>query len=220
MKDYWNSRYQQTQQEKLGWYEAVSQPSLDLIDSCYIAKDALIVDIGSGASLLIDNLIDAGYRNLVATDISDAGLAISRDRLGDRVAHVRFIVDDICQPLRLTGLRNVAIWHDRAVLHFFTQEKDRAVYLNLLNAVLSPGGFVIIATFAVGGLTQCSGLDIQQYTAESLSQFLGDAFILVQALDHVYTTTWGQDRPFLYCVFQKRDSVVVSNGVSKGEALC
>ncbi len=203
MNAYWNSRYDQTEQSKLGWYESQSQPSLTLIQSCQVPKDVLIVDIGSGSSVLIDNLIEDGYTNLVATDISDSGLAITRKRLGERAKNVQFIVDDLTHPTQLLNLKEVSIWHDRAVFHFFIREEDRQTYRNLLNSVLKSDGFVIISTFAIGGLTQCSGLEIRQYSAETLSEFLGADFKCIQSHDHFYTTTWGQVRPFIYAVFQK-----------------
>ncbi len=207
MKAHWNTRYQQTEQPKLGWYESKSEPSLSLIQSCDLPKDALIADIGSGSSVLIDDLIESGYTNLIATDISESGLAITRNRLGKKTAHVRFIADDLTHPTELLTLTDVALWHDRAALHFFTQEKDRDRYLRLVKSILKPNGYVIISTFAIEGLTKCSGLEIQQYSPKTMSQFLGKEFKPIRSLKHVYTTTWGQERPFIYCVFQRRFQV-------------
>lgn len=203
IESHWNSRYKETEQEKLGWYESEAQPSLDLIRSCKVSHDDLIVDIGSGSSVLIDNLINDGYKRIVATDISKVGLDITKRRLGEKAEHVQFIVDDLINPTYLKELSDIDIWHDRAVLHFFTKEPEKQAYGSLLKASLKPNGFAIISTFAVGGLTKCSGLDIQQYTPETLGQLLGPEFKLIKSLKYTYMTTWKQARPFIYCIFQK-----------------
>lgn len=202
-QDFWNSRYHNTDPEKLGWYEATPQPSLNLIREFSTSKQDLILDIGSGSSTLIDHLIEDGFNQIIASDISNEGLDLTKKRLGDKASGVRFICDDILHSTALNQLQNISIWHDRAVLHFFTDEKDRQAYLNLLKKILKPSGFVIISTFAIGGLTKCSGLEIKQYDAMSLSKFLGSEFKLIRTFSHIYTTTWGQERPFLYVVFQR-----------------
>lgn len=203
MQTFWDSRYQQTEPKKLGWFEATPQPSLDLIRAYSSSKNDLIVDIGSGASTLIDHLVEDGFTRIIATDISSEGLEVTKKRLGDNASGVQFICDDMLHPITLNKLKDVFIWHDRAVLHFFTEEKDRQAYLNLLTRVLKPTGFVIISTFAMGGLTKCSGLEIKQYDTSTLSEFFGSELKLIRSFSHTYTTTWGQERPFIYAVFQR-----------------
>ncbi len=203
LKSHWESKYSQTETSRLGWYEADPQPSLELIIQCDIPKDGIVLDVGSGASSLVDSLVLEGYTQVISTDISEEGLKITQHRLGEKVAQVQFIVDDIAHSKVIVQLKDVSMWHDRAVLHFFTEEKDRKAYLKLLKQVLKPGGIAIISTFAVGGLTHCSGLDIRQYDIQSLSKFLGDEFTLIKGIHYTYTTTWGQERPFIYGVFQR-----------------
>jgi|TARA_A100001015_G_scaffold248859_1_gene286501 SAM-dependent methyltransferase len=203
LKQHWNEKYKTTSQEKLGWYEETSSPSLELIQECGLSKSDSVLDIGSGSSTLIDSLIQEGYTSIIASDISEAALEITKARLGTLAAKVTFVVDDVLRPDKLDALEKVSLWHDRAVFHFFTEENDRALYLKTLTAILKPGGYVIISTFALHGLTQCSGLPVKAYTSEMLANFLGPEFKLLKEQPHLYTTTWGQERPFIYTVFQK-----------------
>lgn len=202
MNTFWNSRYQNTEPSNLGWFEATPQPSLDLIRKYAGSKHTYILDAGSGASTLIDHLVEEGFDQIVATDISNEGLALTRTRLATNASKVQFICDDILHPIQLNQLKNIDIWHDRAVFHFFTEESDRQAYLDVLKQILSPTGIVIISTFAIGGLTKCSGLDIRQYDEKLLSEFLGVEFKLLESFSYTYTTTWGQERPFIYAVFR------------------
>eukprot|EP00960_Hanusia_phi_P026761 746442-Hanusia_phi.AAC.1 len=204
-QEHWNVKYTSNAQEKLGWYEQVPQPSLDLIKECNIDKKSHILDVGSGSSVLVDFLLHAGYKNLTAMDISDAALDITRKRIGpEGQEHVRFLVDDLTHPTKMKDVSDVMVWHDRAVLHFFVREEERNKYRQVLDNALMKGGYAIISTFAVGGLTKCSGLDVKQYTPLTLSDFLGKDYELLKSQDYSYTTTWGQERKFVYCVFRKQ----------------
>lgn len=203
MKNHWDEKYRNTEPVKLGWYENSPQPSLDLIRQRHLAKDVIILDVGSGSSPLVDRLLEDGYTNIIATDISQEALAITQSRLGKKASRIQFITDDLLHPTQLTNLKDISVWHDRAVLHFFTEEIDRNVYVRLLKSVLKADGFVIISTFAPDGLTKCSGLNVCRYDAASLAKVLGDEFKLIQSLSYTYTTTWGQKRPFIYGVFQR-----------------
>lgn len=203
LKQHWDSKYQHTEQKSLGWYEENPQPSLNLIKEFSVSKADVILDVGSGSSTLIDHLIQEGYSQIIATDISAQGLAITQKRLGDSASQVRFVVDDLTAPAQLDSIKNISIWHDRAVLHFFTEEKDQKLYVRLLNSILKPGGFALISTFAKEGLTKCSGLDIRQYDEGSMVKLLGDEFKLIRSMPYTYQTTWGQERPFIYVIFQR-----------------
>ncbi|EKX42656.1 hypothetical protein GUITHDRAFT_111334 [Guillardia theta CCMP2712] len=201
---HWNDKYSNSEQEKLGWYERVPQPSLDLIQECQVDKSCRVLDVGSGSSVLIDYLLEAGYTNLTAVDISEAALDITRQRVGQKgVGRVDFVVDDLTHPTKMKDIQDVMIWHDRAVLHFFVKEEDREQYRKVLDSSLMKGGFAIISTFAIGGITKCSGLDVKQYSPSSLSEFLGKDYALLKSHDFTYMTTWGQERPFIYCIFKK-----------------
>ncbi len=202
---FWDQRYTGKRGDELGWYESESTPSLNLINQCKIKKNELILDIGSGASVLIDDLLYSGYTNVIATDISSVALNITKERIVDKDARVQFIVDDITSSHSLAQCSDVKIWHDRATLHFLTKEKDRNAYLNLLNKILSPSGNVIIATFSVDGLKQCSGLDIRPYRPDMLSKLMGNQYKLLHSFNYDYYTPWGEHRPFIYTLFKKQN---------------
>src|SRR5438552_3214543 len=144
-----------------GWWEDTPETSLRLAQQCDLQPDDLIVDAGCGASTFVDGLLRAGFRNLVAIDISRSALAALEARLlPDDRAHVRFIEDDLAHPTRSAELRDVALWHDRAALHFLIDQADREAYARLVHSAVRPGGFVILAAFAVGGADACSGLPV------------------------------------------------------------
>ena len=204
LKEHWDKKYSDTPITQLGWYEERSQPSVALIENCALPKQSAIMDVGSGASILIANLLDLGYRNLYGVDISSVVLEKSKARLGrERAALVHWMVEDITSPSALLQNQKAAIWHDRAVFHFLTEEQDRRAYHSLLQKIVLLGGFVILAAFAMDGATMCSGLPVQRYSAESLTDFLGSGFKLIQSLDYTYHTPSGDLRPYVYARFQK-----------------
>jgi len=204
LKDHWNKKYATTPITQLGWYESISEPSLQLIANCAASKDSVIVDIGSGVSVLIANLLDLGYENLYAVDISDVALEKAKGLLNQKqAAQIHWIVDDITHQLAVLQIQNVKVWHDRAVFHFLTEEQDRQTYKTILQKTVMPGGFVIMSAFALSGATMCSGLPIQRHSVESLREFLGAEFKLVESLDYTYHMPSGDLRPYVYTRFQK-----------------
>lgn len=208
LKEHWNQKYTNASITQLGWYESKSFPSIQLIEKCAILKHYPIVDIGSGTSSLISNLLELGYNNLYAIDISDVALEKAKTLLNkDQAEQVHWMVEDITDPFNALQLPNVAVWHDRAVFHFLTEEQHRQTYHSLLQKVVLQGGFIIMATFALGGATKCSGLPVQRYSAESLCEFLGDGFKFIESLDYTYRMPQGDVRPYVYAVFQKIPSV-------------
>ena len=205
LANHWDNKYSLTETEKLGWYEELPEPSLTLINDCYIDKNDLIIDVGSGTSKLIDALMSTNYTNIIATDISKIALDKAKKRLQslipDKAENCQFIIDDILNPKHIDKLKDVSIWHDRAVFHFLIDEKDQQKYLQVLKKIVKKDGYVIISTFAIGGINTCSGLPVKQYNLEMLIDFLGDDFNLVESFNYDYITTWGQKRPFIYTKF-------------------
>lgn len=207
LKEHWNKRYIDTPVTQLGWYEASPEPSLQLIENCGVRRDSSIVDIGSGASTLISSLLDHGYQNLFAVDISDVALEKAKILLDkEQASLVQWVVDDITNPSSKFQLQNVAIWHDRAVFHFLTEERDRQTYRSLAEKAIMPGGFMVIATFALHGADRCSGLPVQRYSADGLAEFFGDEFRLVESLDFTYRMPSGDTRPYVYARLQRREN--------------
>jgi len=205
MKEHWENVYDHKAVEKLGWYESSPGPSLRLIEECKLPKNAKILNVGAGATTLVDELLQLGYRNIIANDISKKALKELQARLGaERSALVRWLVDDLTDPLELNELEQIDLWHDRAVLHFFTEPDSQDAYFNLLLKLVRPGGYVIIAAFNLKGATQCSGLPVRRYDAGMLQQKLGGEFTLLDSFDHTYTQPSGDTREYVYALFRRR----------------
>jgi trans-aconitate methyltransferase len=166
------------------------------------AEDDEIVDVGGGASTLVDCLLERGFRRLTVVDISDAALDAARGRLGARAGEVNWVVGDV-RGLHLP--RPVALWHDRAVFHFLTRKTDQDAYLSCLLENLRPGGHAILATFGPEGPEKCSGLPVERYDARKLSDRLGARFELLRSLEKIHATPSGAIQQFTYCLFRRRD---------------
>ena len=205
MKEHWDKIYSSTPVTQLGWYEPHPSPSIQLIERCVLDKHELVLDVGSGASTLIPALLERGYENITALDISPVALQKAQAALGaEKTARVHWLVEDITQPSSSFDHFRITLWHDRAVFHFLTIEQQRQDYLATLLSVMHPGGYVILAAFATGGATNCSGLDVQNYNADSLAQFLGFEFDLLESCLHTYQMPSGDLRPYVYTLFQRR----------------
>lgn len=203
-KEHWEKVYSSKETTELGWYEEVPQPSLDLFAKSAIGKDERILVVGVGESTLIERLVDLGYVNIIALDISRTALEKLKGRLGEEKSKaVTFVEDDITAPSYITELENVSIWQDRAMLHFLTDENSRSGYLNTLKRTLVSGGYAIIACFSPDGARKCSGLDVVNYDHNSLESFLGEEFELLEYFYYTHTTPSGALRPYVYTLFRK-----------------
>ena len=152
MKEHWNKIYSTRDVEKLSWYEEIPEPSIRLLSKCHIKKDEFVLDVGADTSTFIDYLIDKGFSNIIATDISEIALNKLKERFGkEKASQVRWIVDDITKPIYIQNLRDISVWHDRAVLHFLLKENQQQAYLSTLKKVIKKGGYVIIAAFSLEG---------------------------------------------------------------------
>lgn len=202
---HWNGVYEARPEDELTWFEATPEVSLDLVRT-YLKPGNAYIDIGGGASRLVDALLEAGLSPLTVLDLSGASLTVSKQRLGPQSDHVTWIEADITtwQPER-----DYAVWHDRAVFHFLTGAEDRAGYARALSDALRPGGIAIIATFADDGPEMCSGLPVVRYAPEALAQELEDLlpgqFEMRDARRHMHITPKGNRQSFQYSVFRKTD---------------
>jgi len=204
MKEHWDEIYAALDVDELTWYEEIPEPSIKLLSKCHIHKDEYILDVGAGASTFIDYLIDQGFKNIIAADISEIALNKSKERLGkEKASSIRWIVDDITRPVHIQELRDISVWHDRAVLHFLLEEKQQKMYLSTLKKVIKEGGFVIIAAFSLNGAKKCTGLDVKNYDQNLLAKFLGEDFKLLEYFDHTYYMPSGVTRQYIYTLFQK-----------------
>lgn len=206
-KDYqshWDDVYHKSEICELGWYEASPEPSLQLIKDCKLAKDAVLLNVGAGATTLIDELLELGYHNIIVNDISATALEKLKQRLGADAEKVSWVIDDLTHPAELNHLEPVDLWHDRAVLHFFTEKKEQETYFNLLKKSVKSGGFVILATFNLDGAPKCSGLPVHRYDEQMLAVMLGSDFELIKAFDYTYTMPSGEKREYVYTLFKRK----------------
>jgi ubiquinone/menaquinone biosynthesis C-methylase UbiE len=173
---------------------------LGLIGAVAPAKDSRVVDVGGGASRLVDCLLDEGYSDVTMVDVSEAALDVARTRLADRGEKVAWLVGDV-RHLRLP--QQVDVWHDRAVFHFLTEEADRQAYLDAVRGALRVGGHVVMATFGPGGPDRCSGLPVERYDAAKLSESFGSEFELVRSFQQQHVTPAGAVQEFTYAVLRR-----------------
>lgn len=196
-KDHWETVYTTKATEAVSWFQEHADLSLDLIKATGAKLGARIIDVGGGASRLVDDLLANGYSDLTVLDLSAAALHAARQRLGAQENKVRWIEADITQ-VDLSA-NHYDIWHDRAVFHFLTEQKQRDAYVRTVFNAVKPGGHVIVATFGEDGPLQCSGLPVMRYRAEDLHDEFGDAFTLVKHQKEEHHTPSGKVQQFVYC---------------------
>ncbi len=203
LKNHWDVAYEEKPTEKLGWFETSSKETIKLIEKSGVFKDAKILNVGVGASVLIDELVNEGYSQLIANDLSEKALNDIKVRLGENKSKVTFITDDILHPKQLQKLPEIDVWNDRAVLHFFLKKEEQNAYFNLLKQLVKIKGFVIIAVFALNGAEKCCGLPLQRYNTDMLQEKLGDNFVLIDSFNYTFVNPNGGERPYVYTLFQR-----------------
>jgi trans-aconitate methyltransferase len=178
----------------VSWYQSEPAVSLELIRSLGVDRGSPVVDVGGGASPLVDRLLEAGYTDVSVLDLSDVALDEARRRVGED-APVSWLREDVLEwrPARRYGL-----WHDRAVFHFLVDEADRARYLEVLSGALEAGGAVVIATFADDGPQHCSGLPVARYSEGALVRLLGERLVPVDTRRETHLTPAGVPQPFTW----------------------
>jgi SAM-dependent methyltransferase len=197
---HWESVYTSKGENEVSWFQESPAPSSDLIVQAGATHASAIIDIGGGASRLVDYLVEQGFEDITVLDLSAAALEAARRRLEGRADRVHWIVADATawEPVKAYD-----IWHDRAALHFLTDESDRAAYIARLTKGVREGGHAIIGTFALDGPEKCSGLPVARYDSASLGQALGAKFQLVDTRRHEHATPWGSRQMFQFSVFRR-----------------
>jgi SAM-dependent methyltransferase len=197
---HWQNVYKEKGENQVSWFQERPTISLELIEAAGAKPNSAIIDIGGGASRLVDALIDKGYRDLTVLDLSASAVSIAKIRLGQSAALVKWIVADVTQwepPSRYD------LWHDRAAFHFLTEVSDRTAYIERLKNALPVGGHAIIGTFALDGPERCSGLPVVRYDAAQLALMLTPLFTLVDMRRHEHKTPWGSLQQFQFGVFRR-----------------
>lgn len=192
---HWEQVYQNKLSTEVSWYQEYPGRSMSMIEKAAAAAGDAIIDVGGGASLLVDSLLQHGYQRLAVLDISAAALACAQQRLCERAAQVEWLVADVT---RFEPPHRYSLWHDRAVFHFLTAEADRKKYLAVLRKALQPEAHLVIATFAEDGPEMCSGLPVERYSAQKLMQTLGAEFELLEQQVENHTTPAGGEQKFNY----------------------
>ncbi len=201
VKAHWDSIYATREITEVSWFQPHATQSLSLIERFAPDRGAAILDVGSGATALIPDLLATGYRLLTVLDVSANAVRIAQQRLAEQADRVTWLVADVTAVALPEA--SVSVWHDRAVFHFLIDAGDRRRYLETLRSAVAPGGLAIIATFAPDGPTQCSGLEVVRYGAEDLLAMLGPGFELLEAVGETHRTPGGGEQRFVYVCARK-----------------
>jgi SAM-dependent methyltransferase len=200
-REHWRSVYQTKRPDEVSWYQASPEPSLAALDRAGALPSMSLVDVGAGASTLVDALLGRGWRDVTLVDIAEPALEAARQRLGDKAGQVQWEVADV---RHWRPDRSFDIWHDRAVFHFLTGVGERTLYKRALTEGTRSGSLAILATFALDGPETCSGLPVQRYDATSLAIELGDEFAPVADWTGAHVTPWGAEQRFQWCIFRRQ----------------
>ena len=196
-QEHWEAVYGAKGPQDVSWYRPHLDRSLKFIDQAHLAPDASIIDVGGGASTLVDDLLARDFRNITVLDLSEAAITQARTRLGPTSDRVTWILGDITR-VELQKHR-YDFWHDRAVFHFLTEEEARGRYVSCIQHALKPGGKIVVATFGPDGPERCSGLPVARYSPEGIHDQFGDQFTKIGSDGELHHTPWGSEQEFVYC---------------------
>ncbi len=200
---HWEKVYSSKPAAEMSWFQPHLATSLELLERSGIAREDEIIDVGAGASTLVDDLLDHGYMHLTVLDVSSQAIELSKERLGNRASLVHWVAGnilDVSLPHQRYGF-----WHDRAVFHFLTEAEDRKVYVRQLRNALRPDGFALISTFSLEGPLRCSGLDVCRYSCDSLLSEFGSGFRLLESRTENHRTPHNAIQAFTYCLFVREE---------------
>ena len=198
-RTHWEAIYSAKRADSVSWFAPHLELSLNLVRQAAPDKNAQILDVGGGASTLVDDLLLDGYRGVAVLDISGTALKASQNRLGSRSASASWLEGDILTVPLSPAFYDV--WHDRAVFHFLSSPEERSIYVDQARHALKRGGHLIIGTFASDGPEKCSGLNVVRYEPDQLSTVFGPRFSLNETRRQVHRTPDGRHQSFVYCHF-------------------
>ncbi|MBI4453896.1 class I SAM-dependent methyltransferase [Candidatus Woesearchaeota archaeon] len=197
--EHWENIYQTKKSNEVSWHQEKPKTSLNLISETNLDKDAKFIDVGAGDSNLVDNLLALGFKNITVLDVSSNALNRAKKRLRNKANDVKWIVSDLRE---FETNEKYDVWHDRAVLHFLTEKEDISGYVEKVRQLLKPSGYLIVSTFSENGPKKCSGLDIKQYSEDSMIK-LFNGFKHIKSFEEEHLTPWGASQIFIFNVFRK-----------------
>jgi len=204
-KAHWEQVYTTKSENSVSWFQEHARQSIELIARTGVSEEASIIDVGGGASTLVDDLLANGYQHVTVLDLSEAALAASRARLVERASSVSWLPGDITKVELPRHAYDV--WHDRAVFHFLITREEREAYVNAVLHAVKSGGHVIVATFAEDGPEKCSGLPVMRYSVDGLhAEFGASSFTLLQQEREEHYTPFGTVQKFIYCLCRKESN--------------
>jgi 2-polyprenyl-3-methyl-5-hydroxy-6-metoxy-1,4-benzoquinol methylase len=209
---HWQKVYGTRKPTEVSWYQPAAVVSLSMIRRVAPDHAAAIIDVGGGASTLVDGLLAEGYTSINVLDVSATALAEASARLGENASRVTWLEANVLEAALPAGAYHV--WHDRAVFHFLTDPTDRRRYVEQVHAAVRVGGFVMVATFAADGPTKCSGLEVVRYAPEELHAQFGSDFQMLESAREEHHTPAGAIQPFVYCLCRVGEAGVPANGSS------
>jgi SAM-dependent methyltransferase len=201
---HWEKIYGERKADELSWFQETPALSLELIRRANIPKDGRVIDVGGGASRLVDCLLDSGFARVSVLDITPRALAHAQERLGARAEQVHWIEADVAS---FVPSETFDLWHDRAVFHFLTDASDRKKYVDCVRKALNPGGALILAAFAADGPEKCSGLPVRRYDSHLIREAFGGEFDLLHEATENHRTPWNSEQKFAYFLLRRRNQV-------------
>lgn len=208
---HWDQTYAQGDATR-SWFQEFPVASIRMIDAAGAAGVDGVVDVGGGASCLVDALLERGLTDVTVMDLSEVGMAAARRRLGVRADRVQWVAADV---RTWRPLRTFRVWHDRAVLHFMTRH-DRAAYLETLRVATDADALAVFGCFAPDGPERCSGLPVTRYDVDDLDAILGPEWTIVAEDRERHRTPFGAEQPFIWAVFRR--SVGAGTGIVGGDS--
>ncbi len=201
IKQHWEDIYQaKDTAREVSWYQDIPKTSIDLILSTRTDKNGSIIDVGGGDSKLVDKLLELGFKNISVLDISAKALQKAKTRLGGKAELVAWIEADV---LEFDTESRFDVWHDRATFHFLTKKEDIANYVEIAGKLIKPAGYLIISTFSMNGPKKCSGLDITQYSEDSIIKIFQGEFNHMRSFEETHTTPFNTKQSFLFSIFKR-----------------
>jgi len=198
-QNHWNNIYQTKELKGVSWYQSTPETSLSFFEKLKVPLTAKIIDIGGGDSFLVDHLLDLGYTDISVLDISEAALNRAKQRLGKRSENVKWIVANAAS---FKPEEKYDFWHDRAAFHFLTEVDQISNYVDIAGKNINSDGILVIGTFSEQGPKKCSGINIKQYTENSMKETFNPFFEKIDCLTIDHKTPFDTIQNFTFCSFK------------------